>query len=459
MKKLTIFTLTVVMLFAAAVPCFAVQIIGQVLSTDIRAYINGAEIPAYNIDGKLAVVVSDLNNYGFKTQYNNTLRKSSVTRNPSATNFTSVTSNASGLPIGTRVMDVYRSDITVELDGRPVEAFNVDNRMAIYFAELKGYGTYSYDNNKRTSNLTLDKNYTPKPVYLLDVVKPYLSKKYNEYGTREYFMMGGTQRYNGFVLDGYSPSIAASVETGFAYFNLNGQYTKLSGVMGYVDGKVHNDGWDVTIYGDDRILSTQRIDPGSLPKAFSLDVSGVAKLEFRVNRDKSGLTCAFGFADLTLTGGGSGIQSKIHTSQLGKAIIFVDALQSYNASRKYNVFGTRDYVMMGGAQRYNGFVLDSYSPSIVASVETGFAYFNLNGQYKKFSGLMGFVDDKVHSDSWDVTIYGDDRILLTQRFEQGDLPKEFLIDVSGVSKLEFRVNREKSGLTCSFSFAELMLYQ
>ena len=154
-RSVTSLLLTVVMLSAILVPASAAQVIGSVLATDIRAYINGAEIPAYNIDGKLAIIVSDLNNYGFTTQYNNDLRKSIVTRNLSASSFTSVPSKASGLPIGTPVMSVYASDITVELDGRQVQAFNVDNRMAIYFTELKEYGDYGYDNTNRASVLNL----------------------------------------------------------------------------------------------------------------------------------------------------------------------------------------------------------------------------------------------------------------------------------------------------------------
>ena len=156
MKKLLSLVCAVLMVATMIVPAFAVEIIGQVLSTDIRAYINGAEIPAYNIDGRLAIVVSDLNNYGFTTIYNNNTRRSSVTRNYYASgNFVSVPSKASGLPIGARVMDVYKSDITVDLDGRVVPACNVDNRMAIYFSDLQGYGSYTYDNSTRTSKIVL----------------------------------------------------------------------------------------------------------------------------------------------------------------------------------------------------------------------------------------------------------------------------------------------------------------
>ena len=131
------------------------QVVGQVLSTDIRAYVNGAEIPAYNIDGRLAVLVSDLNRYGFVTSYDNSLRKTTVKRDRNAKAFSSVPSAASGLPVGSPVMSVYSTDIVVEMDGRRVEAFNVDNRMAIYFSELKEYGTYGYDNAARASSVTL----------------------------------------------------------------------------------------------------------------------------------------------------------------------------------------------------------------------------------------------------------------------------------------------------------------
>ena len=54
------------------------EIIGEVYTTDITAYINGYEIPAYNIGGSVAVAVADLRNYGFTVDYDNTLRQSST---------------------------------------------------------------------------------------------------------------------------------------------------------------------------------------------------------------------------------------------------------------------------------------------------------------------------------------------------------------------------------------------
>lgn len=134
---------------------FAYEVVGEVLSTDIKAYINEYEIPAYNINGKLAILVVDLNNYGFTTYYDDNIRTSSVSRNSSAEIFTSTLAPDFDLPIGTPVMNVYASDIVVNMEGQMIQSFNVNNHMAIYFSELKVFGTYRYNNDTRSSSLVL----------------------------------------------------------------------------------------------------------------------------------------------------------------------------------------------------------------------------------------------------------------------------------------------------------------
>jgi hypothetical protein len=141
----------------------------------------------------------------------------------------------------------------------------------------------------------------PQWVYLVDVLSPYRTKNFQVVGDGNYVMMGGNAYYNGFVLDKYRTiDNSIDAEIGYAYYNLTGSYTKLSGLIGFVDNKVHSDGWDVKIYGDDTLLYTQRINPGDLPKAFSIDVTGVEKLEFLVNRGQSGGSACVGILDLKL---------------------------------------------------------------------------------------------------------------------------------------------------------------
>lgn len=135
------------------------DIIGSVVSTDIRAYINGAEIPAYAINGSMVILGADLRNYGFNVVWDGNARTSSVSYsgndeawNPITEGFTRYST------VGEKVMNVYDTDIVVFVNGAEVPAYAVDGKMAFKFSELKVFGNYYYDNASRTTNLWIEKN-------------------------------------------------------------------------------------------------------------------------------------------------------------------------------------------------------------------------------------------------------------------------------------------------------------
>jgi len=154
MKKSIYLLLTLTLFVLLPFSVSADEIIGEVYTTDITAYINGYEIPAYNIGGSVAVAVADLRNYGFTVEYDNTLRQSSVVLNPDTAQISPLASEQqSDLPLGTKVMNVFASDIVVKLNGTSVDSFNIGGRMAVKFSDLKKFGTHVYDNDERTTNL------------------------------------------------------------------------------------------------------------------------------------------------------------------------------------------------------------------------------------------------------------------------------------------------------------------
>ena len=69
MKKI----LTLILIFSMMIPTTIAlaangDIIGNIYSTDIRAFINGVEVESYNIGGKTAVVIEDIiaeNSHGY----------------------------------------------------------------------------------------------------------------------------------------------------------------------------------------------------------------------------------------------------------------------------------------------------------------------------------------------------------------------------------------------------------
>lgn len=68
-----------------------------------------------------------------------------------------------------------------------------------------------------------------------------------------------------------------------------------------------------------------------------------------------------------------------------------------------------------------------------------YAYFNLNGEYSRLSGLVGLDDNNNFDDDVTVTFIGDDVVeLQTVKLHLGDFPVEVNIDVSGVRKLTIR---------------------
>lgn len=130
--------------------------LGDVLNTDIKTYINGERIPSYNINNKSVVLIADLRNYGFDVVYDDATRTSTVTRNASK-QFTPIQNIANNTAqVGTVAFSYVYTDITAIINGKKVESFNVQGSLAVYFASLGDYGTFSWDNDTRSSELTLN---------------------------------------------------------------------------------------------------------------------------------------------------------------------------------------------------------------------------------------------------------------------------------------------------------------
>ena len=119
------------------------DVAGRVLATEIRAFIDGVEIPAYNIDGNLGVVAEDLDAYGFVSSYDDATRTLTVTRTGAEVRGVEIP-NAVQKPSGTVLMSVLYSDIRVYLDGRCVDGYNISGRTIILFSSLDAYGRRTY---------------------------------------------------------------------------------------------------------------------------------------------------------------------------------------------------------------------------------------------------------------------------------------------------------------------------
>lgn len=127
--------------------------IGVVLETDITTYINDIPINSYNINGRTAVIVEELGNYGFNVRWDGVARRLIVGRDKNKALKPVFANNKEDFVIGRKAFNVLSTDIKTYIDGVQIESFNINGLTAIYISSLKKYGELSWDGNARTVRL------------------------------------------------------------------------------------------------------------------------------------------------------------------------------------------------------------------------------------------------------------------------------------------------------------------
>lgn len=161
---LTIFALFILILNVNAANG---DIAGTIYSTDIKAYINGIEVPSYNIGGKTAVVIEEIlkedsHSYSYSDYYR-TLKIWSLS--PKAlVSGTSKSAEKSGIPTGR----IYETDIITSMYDTELSSYNLGGRTAVVIEELGGDkefsklgGRYVWDEQSRT--ISLEFLYSTRP--------------------------------------------------------------------------------------------------------------------------------------------------------------------------------------------------------------------------------------------------------------------------------------------------------
>ena len=122
----------------------------------------------------------------------------------------------------------------------------------------------------------------------VSVLSPYERNGYAERTGGQVMEMGGNKYSNGFQL-------GQSYHWSWAIYNLDAQYSILSGLIGHIDGSEGSD-QEVAFYVDGVWKETIEIPWQDLPKEFSIDVSGCKQL--KIQRSIGGAIT--GFADLMI---------------------------------------------------------------------------------------------------------------------------------------------------------------
>lgn len=135
--------------------------IEKVLSTDIVTYIEGVQVPSFNIAGRTAVIVENLNAMGlpFEVWYDDTTRTLSISESSGATrDYFHFSDSDTSAPIGTPIMDVLYTDIETFYQGQKLESFNIGGFTCVYATDLANlYGRYTFNESTRSVDIFRNK--------------------------------------------------------------------------------------------------------------------------------------------------------------------------------------------------------------------------------------------------------------------------------------------------------------
>ena len=136
------------------------DVIGHIYSTDIRTYINGKEVPSYNIGGRTVIVVEDVCGY---SAYHDEYRTLLLTNDGRGLHPDGIKGgiSESGVP-GRVIGDIYETDIKTYMYDKELPAYNLNGKTAVAIEDLGGFkewndlgGRYFYDDETRTLNLEI----------------------------------------------------------------------------------------------------------------------------------------------------------------------------------------------------------------------------------------------------------------------------------------------------------------
>lgn len=141
MKKITALFLIFIMAFQC-LACFAKSgdIAGNYYSTDIKTYLNGAQIDAINIGGQTLISAEDMQYHSFFVYWSNEERTLEIHETELSLNTSPPEVKNSTLPSGSVLGNYYETDIVTYLDNEPITAYNIGGRTYIHAEAMRDFG-------------------------------------------------------------------------------------------------------------------------------------------------------------------------------------------------------------------------------------------------------------------------------------------------------------------------------
>lgn len=254
----------------------------------------------------------------------------------------------------------------------------------------------------------------------------------------------------------------------WAYFNLQGQYEKLSFIAGPLDdaGGRHGKGW-FTVKADGRIIWEYEMNYDDIARQVTLDVSGCRMLSFHSEQESS--STSGGIARIMAYPAGAQPQGEAEApadprlKALPDVCKLISNIPPYAAGAKVRqqIFdGASDYITfsMGGVRFSEGFMLYQ-TASFLDDNLSSYAVFDLGGEFDYVSFTAGYVGKSQAMNDDLLRVYADDELVLEAPLRATWPNQDYVVPIRKCRRLRFE-NKGSGRLdVAAFGVADLVVYR
>lgn len=160
MRKLLCLLAVFLLLCGAKAQAATGDVVGQLYTTDVLAYVDDIPIPCYAANGKTVICLEDLRAYGFSVTYDNSVRMLIVNKTGQSVEAPAPILNRG--KEGELAGSIYATDIIAVVNGEQIPALAIDGKMVAAVEDLgaaryNGRMSYEYDASQRTLRLYTDR--------------------------------------------------------------------------------------------------------------------------------------------------------------------------------------------------------------------------------------------------------------------------------------------------------------
>lgn len=310
------------------------------------------------------------------------------------------------------------------------------------------------------------------PKELVKDLKPYFTSNYMKVVTpdsKSPIKLNGREYAYG--LRGNMDMAILGTNQGFAYFNLGGQYSKVSFIAGCRDDVTGaaGSGW-ITVKADDKIIEEIEVKEGQIARQVTLDIPECGVLSFHSEQISGNSTAEI--ADMVVYPEGQEVAAQSADGAVppdSRLKSLPDVCKLISSIPPYQVIGKVDKQIYDGSSDYLTFSMGGtkYSEGIILYQTAAFlddnlsacATFDLGNEFDYISFTVGYVGKSWNMNDDELMVYADDELVFSTPLVPTYPNQDFIVPIKKCRVLKF-ANKGSGNLdVAAFGVADIVAYR